>query len=71
MRATGTAHRPEGAAAMNSEILNATARAIAEERLRTARLRREALAQRAEARRRAQAGSTRRGEGGKRFGRAA
>ncbi|CAL9573433.1 hypothetical protein SUDANB121_04914 [Nocardiopsis dassonvillei] len=51
---------------MNPELLNATARAIAEERLRAAQLRQEALLRRAEARRR-ERGERKAG----RFGRAA
>ncbi|WP_306366828.1 hypothetical protein [Nocardiopsis sp. CC223A] len=51
---------------MNPELLNATARAMVEERLRSARLRQELRAQRAEARRRERA--ERKAE---RFGRAA
>ncbi len=65
MRDTGTTHRFEEHR-MNPELLNATARAMVEERLRSARLRQELRAQRAEARRRERA--ERKAE---RFGRAA
>lgn len=65
VRDTGTTHRFEEHS-MNPELLNATARAMTEERLRSAQLRKEAREQRAEARRRER--DERRAE---RFGRAA
>lgn len=65
VRDTGTTHRFEEHR-MNPELLSATARAMTEERLRSAQLRREARVRRAEARRRER--TERRAE---RFGRAA